>query len=1331
MRRIFFLLFWLVELPIAAVGALLLVFWFWSGTDQSLASALGQASRYLPSGQSLVVEGVRGSLRQGGHIGMLRWESNGLLVQAHQIELAWQPKSLLNRRLQLDTLNIAELSITGKSPAAGSTPLDDVTLPFEVDLHFSVDKLRWAGPPALEASTLRGRYQYDQNQHLLALDQAHVADGQYQARATLLATAPLTLDLQVQGKVQAPLGARQITLDASATLRGPLAGPGAVLDLLGQLQPAKPVPSVRPEPAKPLPSVRPEPVEGLKAKLSPNEGMRANVSAQLSPWAAQPVLRAQATFNQFNLAALWPQAPQTLLTGNAQVEPRRANWLARINLTNRLPGPWDKGRLPVDSARALVEFAAGRWNIQSLNLESAGGRIQAQGRLEDAASVNALSGWQVQAQLQNIDPAALHSQLAPVRLEGEIKVNAAQQVAVFDTLLRPSPTQGAASPLRGLRLQSVLAKGRWDGGWLQLQELNVQTDDAKLQGRFDLQPATRAMRGQLELAFPGALAKASGQLAPQEGAGDFSLQASDAGKAMRWLAALPQAPQALAQYALQGQVEATLQWQGGWQALLDGRGAEPTLQSSLRVPRLDIRAPGEPVEQALRLRNFQADASGRLSTLSLTTSGEVSSGTRRLSVQAQAVGGRKADGDWQASVTPLRLRAEDSLRPGPWILGLRQALTLDWKPARQGGTLSSTAGEAELSGPVPGVATLAWEPVRWSFGERKELLSRGQLRGVGLGWLELLANTQLANLRLSGNMLFDADWDLAAADTLKLRAALVRRSGDLQLQTDNLALPAAAAGAGAPPTINAGVKDARISITADGDNLRAALRWDSERAGEAQAEFSTRITRGTSGWDWPADSPLRATVQARLPQVGVWSVLAPPGWRMRGTLDASLALAGTRAAPQWNGSLQADDLGLRSVVDGIEFANGRLRASVQGQRLEIAEFSLQGAGGASGGELRATGFALWLPDTSGKNPALTRVRMELNATAQALRVSARADRRLAVSGTLQARLDNARLNIEGALKADQALFILPDETAPSLGDDVVVRGATLAPKSFAGPPQERLHPLGGPGEARAGGVDPIASADSAASASRNTAGARIATNLSVRLDFGPDFRVQGRGITTRLAGSVQLRSSMLAGEAPRLTGEVRTVLGSYKAYGQQLDVEQGVLRFTGVYDNPSLDILAIRPNLSQRVGVQITGTALSPRVRLYSEPELPQAEKLAWLVLGRSGANGGAEAAVLQQAAMALLGRNGQGLSGGLASSLGLDELSFSGSASNADGRTTSATVTLGKRLSRNFYVAYERSLAGTLGTFSIFYDLSSRFTLRARTGEQSAVDLIFTIAYD
>ena len=35
------------------------------------------------------------------------------------------------------------------------------------------------------------------------------------------------------------------------------------------------------------------------------------------------------------------------------------------------------------------------------------------------------------------------------------------------------------------------------------------------------------------------------------------------------------------------------------------------------------------------------------------------------------------------------------------------------------------------------------------------------------------------------------------------------------------------------------------------------------------------------------------------------------------------------------------------------------------------------------------------------------------------------------------------------------------------------------------------------------------------------------------------------------------------------------------------------------------------------------------------------------------------------------------------------------------------------------------------MGSFYIFYELSRRFTLRAQTGEQSTLDLIFTLRYD
>ncbi|MES2911382.1 MAG: translocation/assembly module TamB domain-containing protein [Pseudomonadota bacterium] len=1278
LRSIFLWLGGLLATAVLLIGVLLLALWLWTANDSSLATALRQASRYLPAGQVLVAEGVRGTLRQGGHIDLLRWQNNGMVVEARQVDLVWQPRALLDRRLQLDTLHVAQLSIENQGTSSQAAPLEKLVLPFQVDLTFVIDTLQVAGSAALQVTQLAGRYQFDDKRHTLKLDSAQLAAGQYRAQASLLAAAPMTLDVQVEGDVQAPLPgkAQPLPLAATASVRGNLAGADALLEVQAVMKPA----------------ALPRPAPGPRAAKTPPP-MQATLAAHIKPWAPQPIVTADAAFSNLNLATLWPDAPQTGLTGSATVQPDTASpnatlqpsWQVQGHFTNHLSGPWNLHQLPVDSAQAHLSFSHGQWQIQSLTADIASGRLAVQGQLKG------VSGWQAQAMLNNINPAAIHTQLAAARIDGQVNATATPQGIEFDTRLQPAAKQPEASRLQGLRLKSAVAKGRWAEGTLSLQTLDIQTSDAALQGRIDVHLASKATRGQLALSLPGGQAQAHGQMSAQAGAGEFSFKVSNASQASRWLETLPGADKLLAGHAVQGKGDLTGSWQGGWQS------ANLMLRSQLRIPQLDWMTPKQTPAQAMGVRELQAELSGRLSKLLLKVGGQVQSGSNRFDLQAQATGGRNPKGDWQAVVNTARLQAQNQQQAGLWTVQIRQPLSIALKNTATGSVLETSAGEAALTGPSPGAAAIIWNPVRWSrSGTHQALKTQGQLKGIPLGWLELLGSTPLTKMGLRGDLVFDGEWDVLAADTLKASVSLVRRSGDIRVQLEG------ETGAG----VSAGVKDARLTLKADGDVMRVSARWDSLRAGMAQGDFSTRITSGADGWRWPADAPLTGTLQAQLPQVGVWSVLAPPGWRIRGTLDANIALSGTRIAPQWRGTLNADSLALRSIAEGIEFSNGKLRTTLNGQRLDINEFSLQGATGAggSGGLLNAKGFAQWLPDGTGATASLSKINIELNMQAQALRVSARADRRLAVSGNLEVKLGEAKLEVRGALKADQALFILPDESTPRLGEDVVVRSSNKNPTSPTSP------------------VDATPPAAN---------GHRLVPDVSVTLEMGPDFRVQGRGLSTRLTGTLMLLSSAATGNTPRLLGNLSTVRGSYKAYGQLLDIEEGVLRFTGPYDNPVLDILAIRPNLTVRVGVQITGTALLPRVRLYADPELPEAEKLAWLVLGRSAANGGAEAAVLQQAAMALLGGNGRGLSGGLSQALGLDELSFRGAASNADGTTTGAAVTLGKRLSSNFYVAYERSMAGTLGTVHIFYELSRRFSLRAQTGEQSTIDLIFTLPYD
>jgi translocation and assembly module TamB len=1264
-----------------AVLALIGTLGFWSGASTSLASSLDQLTRYLPAGQTLEVNDVKGTLRGGGSIGWLRWQQGELSVEARDVSIAWTLRSLLDGELRFGQLAVRHLRIDDRRPPSTSarTPPTDLRLPLRVDAPFSVDTMEWVGPPALQITGVTGHYIFDSKEHIFDVRKAQISSGTYRISGRLQAQAPLALSVQVDGTVQTtlPSSRRTVTVQAHADVKGPLAGRDAALDLQARLVPE------------------------LNGAPTAADAMQASVLARIQPWQSQPVTNANARWQALNLAALWPQAPQTRLDGEATVTPAGQGWRAGIKLTNTQSGPWDKQRLPMENLNANIVFVDGQWTIESLQATGAAGRIEAQGKLAGAATnaSNAASpsNWQGSATVHGINPAALDSRLAATTLDGELKAQQTPSGISFDAHLQAAARKTAApraGTLDGLRLKTIQAQGLWHAPVLKLDTLTVQTDDAQLQGQLTFDTVSQAADGRLALNLPGAQAALAGQIASTRGQGEMSLHVTDAALAARWLHRWPGMPMSGGSASIQGGAEFTGRWQGGWHK----QGEALQIRGSMRAPRLDLRGADQPVDQAWRLREWQADLSGTLQALSLTVRGQAEHTTQRFALQAQAHGGRLNDGVWQASVDAAQFTAQDNLRPGLWTLQLNERVVLDWKQSGASQTLDVSAGTAHLSGPVAGTAAVNWLPAHWSQQitrgqENTQWRSQGSLQGLPLAWLDLLGQTQMANLGLRGDLLFGGQWDVAGGEALRLRATLERTSGDLQLQTEDANAT----------TLRAGVRDARLAITTEGDRLAASLRWDSERAGQAQADFSTRLQHQGGAWTWPVDAPLAGTLRAQLPPVGAWSLLAPPGWRMRGTLDANAVLSGTRGTPQWRGTLQAQDLAVRSVVDGIDFSNGTLRASLDGQRLDIVEFTLQGAGGSSGGLLSVKGSLLWLPPAGPAATAVSRLRMELDATAQALRVSARADRRLVVSGKLTARLSDARLAIRGALKADQALFILPEDTAPQLGDDVVVRTLSASPARTA----LTSTPV------------PI------------RAGVRVTPDVAITLDLGQNFQVRGRGLVTRLAGSLELSGTPERNLVPRLTGELRTVSGTYNAYGQQLDIEEGVLRFAGPYDNPALDILAIRPNLQQRVGVQISGTALSPVVRLYAEPDLPDAEKLAWLVLGRSAANGGAESAVLQQAALALLGGNGKSLSGSLAEALGLDELSVRGGASNTDGSTTGATVTLGKRVSRNFYVAYERSLAGTLGTFYIFYDLSRRFTLRAQTGEQSAVDLIFTLRYD
>ena len=307
----------------------------------------------------------------------------------------------------------------------------------------------------------------------------------------------------------------------------------------------------------------------------------------------------------------------------------------------------------------------------------------------------------------------------------------------------------------------------------------------------------------------------------------------------------------------------------------------------------------------------------------------------------------------------------------------------------------------------------------------------------------------------------------------------------------------------------------------------------------------------------------------------------------------------------------------------------------------------------------------------------------------------RVDRRIVASGQAQLRLDATNLALDGQFGVDEGLIDFTRSDAPSLGSDVdVVRAPASAASAAAA-------------AASAPALAPVPTR-------RNVA-------LDLRVDLGEKLRLRGRGLDAGLRGELHITSP---GGRMAVNGSVRATNGTYAAYGQKLVIDKGEVTFNGPVDSPRLDIEATRPNIDARVGVAITGTTLYPRIRLFSEPEMSDVDKLSWLVLGRASEGlGHNDTAVLQAAVLGLLAGEGTGPTEQLIRAIGLDELSVR----QNDGATRETVVALGKQLSRNWYVGYERGLNATGGNWQLIYRVARRFTVRLQSGAENSLDVIWT----
>jgi translocation and assembly module TamB len=1061
---------------------------------------------------------------------------------------------------------------------------------------------------------------------------------------------------------------------------------------------------------------------GLAAEAR-GRALSGHFYAHVTPFEPIPLSGLQANIDTLRPAAFIAGLPDGVLSLTAQgaLQKEAGRWQFRgpFNLENQHPAPLDQHGWPFSSARGELIVSDQGVLLEQLVATVEGGVLQGRASLLQ---------HHIEAELtaRDLPLQALSGALQRLRVSGQVqlKSSAAHQWAATGRLQHARGQARFAATLEGSRVllqQAELASGQAraavSGSFdlsgtrafslqARLRDFNpadwVKAPVAKLNVDVDATGhAAPTPRARVNFDLRNSTLTTAGGTRPLAGQGrlfisgqgveEVSLTLDLAGNRVAARGAFGR-PQDVLQLTLD---MPALQHLGvgvegavKGEVRLEGSVQAPALAIDLESPSFNVGASGW---QGLQIKGTLAP--GQSGALSLKARvGEVKSGTLGVLARGEiALQGTRSAHEAQLLAT-LSPRWGGGQLDASARGGLAQGL--NWR----GMLMSLRHQGARLPFTLAAPAQLILTPAEVALGEARlqGTTAHAQLSDTRWHAGQFSARGALSGLKVSakqwveGGLTLGARWDVKWGASREGRVSVFREAGDIALGGD------------AP--VSLGLSVLRSDFTLSGSRLNATLEARGQRLGQIEGTFAASLGEGAR---LLPEAPLSGRLHLSLPALDWVGPLIDPNIKTAGRLSGEMHLAGTPAAPHARGEITGEQLVIALIDQGLRLQQGTLRLSFDQARATLQELRF-----VSPARPAPRGAPFSVNDEPGQLQVsgladLAKMQASFDFSAERVLALAREGRWLMASGSGKLGLTPEGARLEGRTRVDAAAIAYTPTLRAGLDDDVIVRGrSTPAPR--------RLH---------------------------------LAVDLLA--DLGERCYFSAKGLNARLTGEVRLRTQ---GQAPLVAhGAIGMVDGVYDAYGQTLAIERGRVSFQGPLDNPALNVRAVRRGLPVEAGVEVTGSAQAPRVRLVSEPPVPDAEKLSWIVLGRgldqAASGGGTDSGVLLAAAGAILGGgDGRGVPQQLASALGFDQISVGpGEREGMRGTTTvagslgaarepgvsSTVVQIGKRLSSNAYLSYEHSLLGLESALKLTYALTRRLSLVGRAGTDNSLDLMYTFSFD
>ena len=469
--------------------------------------------------------------------------------------------------------------------------------------------------------------------------------------------------------------------------------------------------------------------------------------------------------------------------------------------------------------------------------------------------------------------------------------------------------------------------------------------------------------------------------------------------------------------------------------------------------------------------------------------------------------------------------------------------------------------------------------------------------------------------------------------------------------------------------LQADYQQLEVSAALDETSARATLVLRSEQLG--QGDISLQLA------PYQEEKTLQGEFHLSGLQLVILQPLIDPLEEISGTVNAAGKVSGLLKKPQLSGTVSLHDgrLGGKTLPSDIEQIN--LQLDLDGYRARLDGDLMLGEGRAE-----LAGAVTW--------------------------------QQTPVTGWLTLQGDRHKFSLEPEL----SLLISPDLRLELQSEQLALTGGILVPSG-------RIKVKTLPQESVRLSDDVVVLDDPNASQVKRA----LPLSLALEVTLLDDVKIEAFGLKADLEGTLAIKQSVnqpLSGH-----GSIDLREGTYRAFGQNLLINKGVLLFSGPLSKPFIDVDAIRSpeSTSDNVtaGIRLRGEAQQPKVTIYSEPAMSQQEAISYLLRGRSLGSSSGSSQDTMLAAM-LVGA-GIGRSEGTISEVG-KAFGVQNLAVDTRGEGSDTKVQVSGYLLPGVQVGYGVGIFSPLTEITLRYEVLPKLVLEAVSGLQSAIDILYEFEF-